>query len=238
MTSERTGRRAAQAAEAPSRKPAGRGRDLPARSGRRPGDSGTKEQILGAALGLFASKGYGGTTIRGIAEQAEVDPALVHHFFSNKDGVFRAAIESTLTTSSILDSMPASGEPGTGADAGTEALRANPALWYARAYLSYWEDPTTGPAMIAIYRTGLADESSSDLVQARFQATTANFKEVTGCQDSPETDVVMALAAAHLAGLCVIRHVLRLEPLASMPFEDFLGRSIPVLERYFADLDL
>src|SRR5919202_3564180 len=56
--------------------------------GRRPGATTTKDAILGAARELFGARGYEGTTIRGIATQAGVDPALVHHFFGSKDDLF------------------------------------------------------------------------------------------------------------------------------------------------------
>jgi hypothetical protein len=63
-----------------------------ARTGRRPGASGTRERILAAARSDFGKTGYERTTIRGIAAQARVDPALVMHYFESKDGVFRAAV--------------------------------------------------------------------------------------------------------------------------------------------------
>src|SRR5713101_7357649 len=64
-----------------------------ARTGRRPGTGGTRERILAAARSDFGKGGYEGTTIRGIAAQAKVDPALVMHYFESKDGVFRAAVQ-------------------------------------------------------------------------------------------------------------------------------------------------
>ena len=47
--------------------------------GRRPGGPDTRGQILDAARKSFADKGFGGTTIRAVAGEAGVDPALVHH---------------------------------------------------------------------------------------------------------------------------------------------------------------
>ena len=64
-----------------------------ARGGRRPGESGTREAILTAARGAFAELGYDRATIRGIAAVAEVDPALVLHYFTSKERLFGAALE-------------------------------------------------------------------------------------------------------------------------------------------------
>ena len=63
-----------------------------ARTGRRPGQTQTRDDILAAARNQFAARGYGGATIRGIAAEAGVNPALVHHFFGSKDQVFVAAL--------------------------------------------------------------------------------------------------------------------------------------------------
>src|SRR5207244_1027279 len=62
------------------------------RSGRRGGDSGTKEAILAAARARFGDLGYDRATIRGIAADAGVDAALVHHFYGTKDQLFAAAM--------------------------------------------------------------------------------------------------------------------------------------------------
>jgi AcrR family transcriptional regulator len=46
--------------------------------------------ILDSAEKLFAVHGRDAVTVRAIAKEAEVDPALVHYYFSDIDGVFRA----------------------------------------------------------------------------------------------------------------------------------------------------
>jgi len=62
------------------------------RVGRRPGDPATtKATILSSALRVFASVGYDRATMRSIANEAGVDPALIVHHFGNKDALFLAA---------------------------------------------------------------------------------------------------------------------------------------------------
>src|SRR5919199_4934959 len=72
--------------------------------GRRPGATTTREAILEAARHLFATRGYDGTTIRGIAAGAGVDPALVHHFFGAKDELFLTVLQMPET---VLSQVPA-----------------------------------------------------------------------------------------------------------------------------------
>ena len=72
------------------------------RSGRRGGDSGTREAILAAARARFGDYGYDGATIRGIAADAGVDAALVHHFFGTKERLFAAAMRLPVLPSELL----------------------------------------------------------------------------------------------------------------------------------------
>ena len=60
--------------------------------GRRPGGVDTRAVILDAAASEFADLGYDTTSMRGIARRAEVDPALVHHYFGGSREVFFAVI--------------------------------------------------------------------------------------------------------------------------------------------------
>ncbi|HEX6508789.1 MAG TPA: helix-turn-helix domain-containing protein, partial [Chloroflexota bacterium] len=71
-------------------------------AGRRPGATETRDEIVSAARRLFAEKGYDGTTIRGIAAAASVNPALVHHFFGTKQQVFVAALDFPFTPADVL----------------------------------------------------------------------------------------------------------------------------------------
>ena len=54
------------------------------RTGRRPGGAGTRERIAEAARRLFAERGFDRTSVRAVAAEAGVDPALVHHYFGTK----------------------------------------------------------------------------------------------------------------------------------------------------------
>ena len=98
----RQGRRTASARETASPAPS-------ARTGRRAGDSGTREAILDAARAQFAEYGYDGATIRGIAAVAAVDPALVHHFYGSKERLFAAAMQLPVVPSEFIAAALAGG---------------------------------------------------------------------------------------------------------------------------------
>lgn len=52
-----------------------------------------KDQILQAAKSLFSSRGYDGTTVRQICDEANVSLALVSYHFGGKENVFNALFE-------------------------------------------------------------------------------------------------------------------------------------------------
>ena len=89
------------------------------RTGRRPGTSDTRDQILAVARRRFATRGYDATSLRAIATDAKVDPALLIHYFGTKEGLFTAATGLEVT---VLNDADAAGiaEMTFGAGAGEQ----------------------------------------------------------------------------------------------------------------------
>src|SRR5271170_3338922 len=91
-----------------------------AAAGRRPGNVDTKSEIVEAAERVFAAKGYDGASLRAVAREAEVDPALVHHYFDGKASLFVAAMALPFDPRDVAmhkhpDAMAANGNPQAGA---------------------------------------------------------------------------------------------------------------------------
>ncbi|MEU1431990.1 TetR family transcriptional regulator [Nocardia sp. NPDC005746] len=193
------------------------------RSGRRPGNSGTREAILDAARVRFAEVGFDKASIRSIATAAAVDPALVHHYFGTKHQLFAAALQLPIDPQEILAGF---------ALVPVEQLGEH----MIRTVVGIWDSPIGMPA-VAAFRSMLA---SDDPTLARTFLLEVVLKEIRPRVDSPPgTGAQRAvLAASQLAGLLVTRKILRLEPIASMPIEQLAGAIGPTLQRYFTgDLD-
>ena len=61
------------------------------------GKNGDKrEHILDSALNLFAGQGIAGTTIAQVAKAAGVTPAMVHYYFTNREGLLDAIVAERL----------------------------------------------------------------------------------------------------------------------------------------------
>jgi len=60
----------------------------------------TRQRILDAGEREFAARGFAGARLREIAESAGVQPALIHHYFTDKHGLYRAVLDRALLPSS------------------------------------------------------------------------------------------------------------------------------------------
>lgn len=78
----------------------------PRRRGRPRKDSSSdaRTAIADAASAEFAEKGYDKTSIRGIARRAQVDSALVHHYFESKAGLFAEVVKLPVRPDRIVRS--------------------------------------------------------------------------------------------------------------------------------------
>lgn len=189
----------------------------PLARGRRPGGPDTRGQILDAARAAFAEKGFGRTTIRGVAASAGVDPALVHHYFGNKDDLFVAALEIRVDPRDIVPSVFAQGVEGAG-----ERL--------LRVFLSVWDDPDSRLPLVALVRTSLARESAHTLLhEGMLRLIFAPLIEVLPDDAQRRSQLV----ATQMIGLVIARYVLCLEPLASMAPEEIVAWVAPTIQRYF-----
>lgn len=187
------------------------------RVGRRPGRSGTREAILAAARSRFAELGYEGATIRRIAADAGVDPALVHHYFGTKEQLFAAAVRLPFAPGDVL----------------AEALRAEPERMgeaIVRAALAAWEDPAAREAATGLLRAAASNERAAAMLRGFVETTVIG--PISRAVRAPDAPLRAALVASHMVGLALARSLVRVEPLASADPEDLVRRVGPTLQRY------
>jgi AcrR family transcriptional regulator len=53
----------------------------------------SRERLLETAIGMFAEKGYAGTSVREIVERAGVSKPVLYYYFKSKEGLFLAILE-------------------------------------------------------------------------------------------------------------------------------------------------
>lgn len=187
------------------------------RTGRRPGAPDTREEILAAARAEFGDQGYRAATVRGIARRADVDPALIHHYFGTKPRLFAATLDLPLDPAEMAEQVL-----GGGLEGGGERL--------IRTVLEVWESDAVHNPLQAVLRSIAAGGETSEMV--REFVTDRIIGTVAGLVSAEDGALRAELVASQLLGLGLVRYVLRLEPLASADTEVVVAAYAPTLQRY------
>jgi len=186
--------------------------------GRRPaGGSDTREAILTAAGELFAEVGFERATMREVATRAGVDPALIHHYFINKDGLLAAALALPVDPAALL----------TGLDKDPD--RAGQAI--VRRVLGVWEaDPETRRRMLALMRVGLSHEHAAGVLRDLLGSTILTaMARVVAEDDRP---LRAALVGTQMGGLLLGRYLLGIPAVRDATPEQLVVAVGPVVQHY------
>ncbi|MFZ1175973.1 MAG: TetR family transcriptional regulator [Mycobacterium sp.] len=174
-------------------------------------------RILAAARSEFAKHGWAGTAIRAVARLADVDPALIYHYFGSKEGLLDAA---TAPPQKWLDSVVRTWSTPK-ADLGRQLIR---------NVLDAWTDEDIGPALRAVVLTAAHETQTRD--KLRLIVERGLIGESTLGDDEDERLRRSGLIASQLIGFALLRYVWKIEPIASMPDDAVVAAIAPNLQRY------
>ncbi|XVQ10375.1 TetR family transcriptional regulator [Spirillospora sp. CA-255316] len=183
--------------------------------GRRPGPTETREAILAAARELFAEKGYDGASLRAIARAAGVDPALVHHFFGNKEGVFVQAMRFPIDPGELVPRILAAPRDRLG-----ETM--------VRTFLEVWDDEDRRAPILAMLRSAMTNEQAA--VMMRQFVSAALFRRAADIHQIPMLRINAAVG--QMIGVALLRYVLKAEPIASATDEELVELIAPAVQHY------
>jgi len=187
------------------------------RTGRRPGAGGSREEIASAARRLFADRGCDAVTIRAIATEAGVDPALVHHFYGTKQRLFDTIMELPIDTDEVMRTVLGPGVDGLG-----ERL--------ARFVLTRLRTAETGDAVVGVLRTAAAQPEAAAALREAYERRL--FAPLTRELDVDQPLLRAALCSSQLLGIALAEHVLGFAPLVGASTDELVAIYGPVLQRY------
>jgi AcrR family transcriptional regulator len=193
------------------------------RSGRRAGRPDTRGEIAAAAGRLFAERGYDRTSMRAIAAEAGVDPALVTHYFGSKQRLFVETVQLPIDPGPLVALAAA----GAAASAG-ETL--------ARAVVGVLESPPGRERATSIVRAAASEPEAAALL--RQQLSEQLFGPVARELGGEEPELRANLCGSQMVGLVMARYVVGVEPLASTEPDRVIRAIAPVLQHSLTgDLD-
>jgi AcrR family transcriptional regulator len=187
------------------------------RTGRRPGNSNSREDILRAARELFARRGYQGATMRAIAAKAGVDASLVVHYFGSKMNLLAEAIEWPFDPEVEMPKLLEDGRGKVGRR-------------LAELAIETWDQEGTRNPIFTLLRAGMTEPQAAKMLSVFMtERLYAPLMERLG-SDQPELRA--GLAVSQIVGVGLGRYVLKFEGLAAAPSAEVIDWLAPVLQRY------
>lgn len=169
----------------------------------------TKATILAAARERFAAAGFGAATIRAIAADAGIDPAMVMRYFGSKDRLFAAAAEFDLKFPDLSNVDP---------EHVGEALVSH--------FLDRWEGDE---ALIVLLRSSTTNEVAAQRMHEIFVTQLEPMAATLVPADAARR---AGLVATQILGLALSRYVLRLPPVVGMTRVEIVAWIAPTIQRY------
>ncbi len=186
--------------------------------GRRPGNVDTRGEIIEAAKRVFAEKGYDGTSLRAVAREAGVDPALVHHYFDGKASLFVSAMALPFDPRQVRDHAEAPEYSGARTIEG---------------FLTMWDLAEGSGSSFASCDSAMAAspnvaDAMREIVNDRVWSVVRREEGETEAQSRRRT----AMVSSQLMGLAFTRYILRVPPISTASPHQ-IGRWVgPTLDRY------
>jgi AcrR family transcriptional regulator len=185
-------------------------------AGRRPGRTRTRAEILEAARAEFGERGYTAATVRQVARRADVDPALVYHYFADKAGLFVACLD-----------LPADPRVVQTQARGTDLDGAR----IVERFLAQWEEGEVEPGKPFVTLTQAVSSSPEVARAVREFITERVWARVPGSGGEAVARTT-ALVSSQLLGAAWARYVVRMEPFASASRSEVAAWIGPTIEAY------
>ena len=155
--------------------------------------------------------------MRAVAARAGVDPALIYHYFGDKDGLLFAALQPPVDEAAVFSGL------ADAADRTGEEL--------VRRLVSLWEErPDIREQMAAILRTGLSHDHAGRLLRDILSSFILAALGDVLADDRRELRV--ALIGSHIGGLMLARYILKVPGAAAASPEDLVQAVGPTVQRY------
>lgn len=183
--------------------------------GRRPAGSGSREAVLEAARRQFLANGYQSVTMRSIAAEAGVDPALVSYYFGSKSALFGKAMRLVVNPPAVVD----------------EALRGDPAKLperLLRGALTIWDDPETSGPLLPMVAAAGQDPALARLLRELFEREMI-ARVATALGGDAEAKRRAGYVAVLMGGLVFTRYILKIGPVASASVDEVVEMLAPPL---------
>jgi AcrR family transcriptional regulator len=174
----------------------------------------TRASILASARRLFAKSGYDGTSVRDIAADAGIDPALVIRYFGSKDALFAEAADFKL------------GPPDLSHQSGTagEIL--------VRHFLDIWEGENATGGFTILLKSAASNEHAATRMREIFAGQV--LPAIVALTGEKEALSRAGLISSQMLGLALCRYVLKIPPVVMLTRDQLVSEVGHTIQSYLA----
>ena len=181
--------------------------------------STARADIVAGARTLFTGAPFDRVSMRAIAREAGVDPALVRHYFSSKGELFVEALRPVPADDPVISRLIDSPRERLG-----EAL--------VDTFLLLWDDPVRGPQLRSILASAL---TTPEVMQSLRNVLMGDILlRITGESIGPESPRASA-TASQMIGLAIARYVVELPTLVHATRDELVALYAPTFQRYLTE---
>ena len=174
--------------------------------------------MLTAAKERFATEGYEKTTLRAIAADAHVDPSMVLYLFGSKEELFRESLRLIMDPDVLVAALT----EGDG-DVGTRMVR---------TYLGIWEGPDTAASMRTMLQSATSNADAHEAFRGFMQSYVQPAVVRRRWAGASRRGCGRCWPRRSLVGMAMLRYVIQMPPLTTLPIDELVALSRPTVTRY------
>jgi AcrR family transcriptional regulator len=176
-------------------------------------------EILHAARSSFASRGYDGTTLQGVAQAVGVDTKLVRYYFGSKEQLFA---ESLRVPDAFLQNTDAVGRIPV--DQRGEAL--------VRSLIASWAVPEIALILRSVMLVAMHEETAMEQLQLMY--VEGLLPSISEGIPAAEIPLRTGLIVTELLGLTLSRYIYRIDQMVSADDEQIVRAVGATIQRYIS----
>lgn len=155
--------------------------------------------------------------MRSIAAEAGVDASLVIHFFGNKASLLGEAVQWPFDPAEVMPTLLRDGRRNVGRNLVALVVRT-------------WDEEGTRHPIQTLLRAAMTEPQAAEMLRDFLSERLLSPLMAELGSDQPELRTDLALS--QLVGMAVARHIIKLEPLASLDADDVVAAVGPTVQRY------
>jgi AcrR family transcriptional regulator len=155
--------------------------------------------------------------MRSIAAEAGVDASLVVHFFGNKAALLGEAVRWPFDPAEVMPTLLADGRRNAGRNLVALVVRT-------------WDEEGTRHPILTLLRAAMTEPQAAEMLRGFLSEELLSPLMAELGSDRPELRTDLALS--QLIGMAIARHIVKLEPLASLDADEVVDAVGPTVQRY------